>query len=102
MDTSTNVAEMRRDALRYVEELYELKNQIDISDLVAPLITHKRPKFKLVCSHSHDGLTGRVNDMINEGFDIVGQHTHQKQSDNDISHSQREWSEKFCISMIKQ
>lgn len=95
--------ELRRDALHHIEELYELKNQVDISDLVNPLADPvRRPKYELVCAISTERLNDRVNEKINQGFDVLGPHTHQKQSDNDISHSTREWSEKFCISMLKK
>jgi hypothetical protein len=95
--------ELRRDALHHIEELYELKNQVDISDLVNPLAEPvRRPKYELICSGSTERLNDRVNEKINQGFDVLGPHTHQKAFDTDVTLRPQHWEHMFCISMLKK
>lgn len=58
-------------------------------------------EYKLVCTHSTEGLTKKVNDMVKDGWRPMGPHTHQKSHHVDVVES-TVWYNVFCISMEKK
>ena len=60
--------------------------------------------YKLVCSTTVQGLNDQVNALLEQGYVLLGSHTHQKSIisnvDNVYTHP-NDWVNAYCISMYK-